>query len=396
MALAGLFAACCGLLFPTGTTAFAGELASANEETGGTCHALLVGGYPGSPVYSRRYRDWLRRVHSYLTETAGVPERQVLVISDDDGSKPFSMDEIVVSIEKALEDMAGRVRAADQFVLVLVGHGALTAVPPAFVVRGPDADAELFARGLNAIKARNQVVLNFTSSSGAFIKHIKGEDRVNIAANSSMEGIEPVYAEFFLRGLESRRADQERPGSTGGMGAPGAGRADGVITLLEAYNWATYQTALWISRQNYVEGGSWKVDGKESAEVFRKMCDGSMGTLGARRLARGSREDIPDEIVRIRPGSEIPWSWSTRRILSERASLEDCGEEVGISALSIAEAPAAAERAWDVEAAEPTEPVEFKERSDADFRPLAGREKGEPGHLARRVVLGRPELFSER
>lgn len=370
------------LVFFSGTS----RVARAEENTRGTCHALLVGGHPGSAVYARRYRDWLRRFHSYLTKEAGVPESDLLVISDDDGFE----DRIVggkasaETIPEAFKEMAGKVRPADQFVLIVIGHGAITVEPPTFVVRGPDPDATLFARGLDAIKARNQVVLNFTSSSGAFVRHLRGRNRVNIAANSATEGVEPVYAEFFLRGLESRRAD--------GMGEPEAGGKDGVVTLLEAYNWATYQTALWISRLTFdQDSGSWKLDGTESVEIFERLCTGPEGVLGARRLAPGSRRDVPDEVVRIRPGRRIPYSWASRRALSEHASLEDCDEEAGISALSVAEAREAPVRqAWDVE------PVEFGKPSGPDFRPLAGRKKGEPGHLARRVVLGRPRLFFER
>ena len=157
-------------------------------------HALLVGGHPGSAVYARRYRDWLRRFHSYLTREAGVPEGNLLVISDDDGFEDGHVrgKASAETIPEALGEMAGKVRPADQFVLVLVGHGAITGEPPTFVVRGPDPDADVFRRGLDAIKARNQVVLNFTSSSGAFARHLRGRNRVNIAANSATEGVEPV------------------------------------------------------------------------------------------------------------------------------------------------------------------------------------------------------------
>ena len=74
---------------------------------------------------------------------------------------------------------------------------------------------------------------------GSFVESLAAPGRVNIAATSPEESAESVLAEFFLRALETGAAD--------GEGAAAKTR-DGRVTLLEALNWASYQTALWISR----------------------------------------------------------------------------------------------------------------------------------------------------
>jgi hypothetical protein len=352
-------------------------------EAEGSCHALIVSGLPGSPVYAKRYRDWTKRFHYYFTRTVGFPAENVVVLSGDEA---FT-DEIVKekatkeSIRRALEVAAFKVKPEDQFVLVLVGHGVITANPPTFVVPGPDPNAAEMGKLLDEVRARNQAVLNFTASAGASVPHFAGAGRVNIAANSPAEGNEPIFCEFFLRGLESKRAD--------GMGAPEAGRRDGIVTVLEAYNWATWETAQWISRQSYVQGGLWRLDGRESVEVFKKLCSGPKDALGARRLAPGSSKTSPDATVRIKPEKYLTMDWATRRVLSERASLEDCGEKIPISALLSWRVP---ERPGEEVDADPAEEETFKK----GYEPLAGTEKGEPGHLARRVVLGSPRLAPGR
>ena len=53
-------------------------------------------------------------------------------------------------------------------------------------------------------------------------------------------------------------------------------------------------------------------------------------------------------------------------IIGEHAVLEDCGEDSGVAALRA-----------------------------TGYEPVAGAKPGEPGHLARRVVLGRPALLPE-
>jgi len=341
---------CFLVLLLTACVAAAGE---------GACHALLVGGLPGAPVYARRYRDWLKRFHALLAR-AGVPAGNIRVLTGDKGFKdaivsgPATAD----SIRTALAEMSDVVKADDQVVLVLVGHGSVADMSPTLILPGPDARATQMADGLNALEARRQIVLDLTASAGESLKAFARTGRVSLAATSPGEANEPVYAEFFLRGIETKAAD--------GEGAPGAGRKDGTVTLLEAYNWAAGQTAFWIVRQKLADR-AWLVEGKESVALFRKLCEGPAGEPAARQLAPGSRPDAEDERLPFRPeDGRIDAFWRGRRVITEHAVLEDCGEETGVTALR-----------------------------GVGYEPLAGRKQGEPGHLARRVVLGRPALLAD-
>lgn len=326
----------------------------------GQAYALLVGAMPGEALYAQHYRDWLKRLHACLTQSAGVPAANVVVLS---GDKEFK-DPIVAglataeSVKKALAEMAGKVKAEDQFVLVLIGHGVATEKPPTLVLPGLDVSAQELADGLAAIAARNQAVVNLSSASGGSVSTFARQGRVVVSATSPNEGGEPIFPEFFLRGLESKRAD--------GEGAPVAGAKDGQVTLLEAYNWATRETAFWIMRLSKTDGG-WKLDGKESVEIFVKLYAAPPGAPATQKLAAASDRTKADEPVAIKPpGGTIDQSWVSRRVLSEHAILEDCGEKDGVTAIGA-----------------------------EGYQPLAGHKPGEPGCLARRVVLGRAELLPD-
>jgi hypothetical protein len=319
----------------------------------GTCHALLVGGLPGAPVYARRYRDWLKRCHAHLVGT-GVPAANVRVLSGDKGfTNPIvSGPATAESVWTALLEMSDRVKAGDQFVLVLIGHGSVADMSPTVILPGPDLASRQIADALDALPTHRQVVLNFTASAGDSLKDLARSGRINVAATSPGEANEPVYAEFFLRALEAKLAD--------GEGAP----KDGAVTILEAYNWATAQTAWWIVRQK-LAGDTWRVEGKESVELFRRLCEGPLDEPAARQLAAGSQMNADDPVYALRPeGGKIDDFWRGRRVVTEHATLEDCGEETGVTALQA-----------------------------QGYRPLAGRKAGEPGHLARRVVLGRAAML---
>jgi hypothetical protein len=332
----------------------AGEAAKQGE-----CYALLVSGLPGPPIYAKRYADWLKRFHAYLTKTAKVPAENIVVLSGDDAFK----DAIVAgkatreTVTKAIASLAKKVQPDDQFVLVLVGHGAVAQTLPSFIIPGQDINAQELADALAAIRARNQVVLDFTASSGDSVRFLARGGRVTLAATSPTEVTEPVLAEFFLRGLESLRAD--------GEGAPAAGARDGAVTLLEATNWASHQAAMWIARMKSTESG-WKVDGKESVEIFQKLYVGAEGEPATRKLSPDSNATAPDEAVELRPKGGLNEFWLSRRIVAEHAVLEDCGLEKGVSPLT-----------------------------NDGYKPIDGAKDGEPGWLARRTVLGRPALLSQ-
>ena len=114
-------------------------------------------------------------------------------------------------------------------------------------------------------------------------------------------------------------------------------------------------------------GPEWRLEGKESVEIFEKLYGTPPGAPGTQKLAADSDRSKPDAPVQIKPvGGKIDESWIARRVLSEQAVLEDCGEKDGVSALR-----------------------------EAGYEPLAGSKPGEPGNLARRVVLGMADLLPE-
>jgi hypothetical protein len=326
-------------------------------------YAVLVGGMPSSPVFARRFQDWLTRFDQLLIK-GGVPAGNIVVLSGDASFKSplvkgsATRDSIVAAIGEA----AKTVRTQDQFLLVIVGHGSLSDAKPGLVLPGADLDPDTLAKALAGINAENQVVLNLAGASGDFLKSLAKKGRVNISATSPEENAEPAFAEFFLRGLESNRADGE------------GGAKDGVTTLLEAYNWATHQAALWIMRQVGNKEGTWTVNGKESVEIFHKLFDGPepagpLSNDGSRKLSAESDATKPDEAVQLVVPPDLKpreaHEWAGRRIVNEHAQVEDAGQESGLSAL----------------------------RGEQGYEAIVAG-KDEEGGRAGRVVLGRPALLA--
>ncbi len=318
----------------------------------GQSYALLIGGLPGQDPYGKWYTDWLTRFQTYLTQTAHVPAANITLLSGKDAT----FEAITATVTR----LAKGIKPQDQFIVFMVGHGEIGGTAPTLSLAGPDPTAQQLAALLNTIPAKNQVVLNFSASSGDFLKALSAPNRVNITATSPTELEEPVIAEFFLRGLESKRADADK---------------NGTITMLEAYNWAAQQTAYWIGRWQETDTGVnkddpttaagptvWKASGKETVEIFEKLYAG----VPNRKLDPASDKNAADAPVDlIPPGGNVTSDWATRRVVDEHATLEDNGQGIGVS-----------------------------EIGDKGLQPILGQKPGDPGYLAAHTVLGNPQLLS--
>jgi len=296
----------------------------------GKCYAVLVGGTPGSPMYSARYQDWLKRFKSYLTGKAGVPAENITVLSADPAFKEaVQITKGSEDVVKAIAAAGGKCGADDQFILFMVGHGYSMEPEESFALPVKDLRTAELKQALLGVKSRKQIILNFSTSSGAFLGGVAAKGRINLTATNGPESNAPIFSEFFLRGLESGRAD--------GEGAP----KDGKVSVLEAYNWATFQTAEWTVRQ-MADGEEWAVEGKETCEIFKKLYVFPNDPEGKKMSAK-SKPEAPDAIYGLKlivEGPEADASkkfWNGRRGILEHALIEDCGESVGIGALNVPE-----------------------------------------------------------
>jgi hypothetical protein len=308
----------------------------------GQSYALLIGGVGGQEPYGGWYTDWLTRFQTYLTKSARVPDANIAVLSGKDAT--------FEAITAAFGKFALRAKPQDQFILFIVGHGEITGLSPTLVLTGPDPTAQQIAALLNTVPAKNQVILNFSASSGDFLKALSSPGRINLTATSPTEIEEPVFTEFFLRGLESKRADADK---------------NGAVTMLEAYNWAAQQTALWIVRweqtgdPKQLDFSTWKASGRETVEIFKKL----YSNAPTRKLDPASDGNAADAPVAdlMPPDGQVTGAWASRRVVDEHALLEDSGQGIGVSVIT-----------------------------DKGLQPILGQKPGDPGYLAGRTVLGQP------
>lgn len=361
---AGIVALACGLLAAQTTSAPASRPAANAPVRPAACFALIIGGLGDRPAkpedlgkspYSRNILDWVSRFEAVLTK-AGVKSENLIVLTErgDDKAQPPRPQSTLDNVKKAFGQLKDNLQAGDQLVIVLVGHGQVNEPVGKFCLVGQDLTATELTNFLEKQPATNVALINCASGGAAMIRTAAAPGRVIIsAAGDDRDGNQTYFAEFFLSGYETGKADLD---------------GDGIITLLEAYAYAARATANFYHRQYLLTDAEtrepsdpleWDVRGKETRKVWRKLYEGTSNKLGQPKegtaAARDSEAD--DEPV----FGEYNKAWVGRRLLAEHARLDDTDGKTGFFL-------------W--------KPYEFV--------PLPKVAPGQEGYTAARTVLGRP------
>ena len=328
-----------------------------------TVRAVLVAGLGGSKAYSRSLLDWTNRFHAVLTKRCGVPAKNVIVLTEaaDAKAKPPRIKATVKNIREALAKVALAIREQDQFILFMVGHGQINEPVGKLCLPGPDLKADDLADMVDEVPTDNMVIINCSSGGAEFVKALAVSGRVLISgAGAGNDGTQAYFAEFFLRGYETGRADANK---------------DKTTDLMEAYVYAARETANFYHRQYLMPAGgrraegaanTWHVRGKETRAIWRKLYAGTNNKLGMPTSRPG---DPPLPNLDTEPDPKPKFGrfdrhWHNRRVLAEHARLDDDGGRKGFFL-------------W--------QPYKFQK--------LPADKPRNVGFLSRRTVLGKPELL---
>ncbi|HVT39651.1 MAG TPA: hypothetical protein VHE78_11440 [Gemmatimonadaceae bacterium] len=193
-------------------------------------HVLIISGLGGEAQYSRLFADLSRKLVLALHERAGVPEREIVWLGEDSVSTAGQYGGISTKahVLRVVQGLATRVRAGDQVVFILVGHGAGEGPDSRISIPGPDLSATDFAAILARFPAQRIAFVDLTSASGDMIATLSAPGRVIITATkTAFERNESHFARFFVDAFAKDVADADK---------------DGRVSLLEAFKYAAAET----------------------------------------------------------------------------------------------------------------------------------------------------------
>ena len=198
--------------------ALAGVLVFGTGPARAELYYLIVGGLGGDPVYAESFAESASAMAEAARRTVG--DARVTLLSGEGATRE--------ALEAAFASLNRRLAAADRLAVFLVGHGTYDGTDYKFNLTGPDIDGAAFSALLEQVPARNQLVVNATSASGAVLETWAGDGRAVITATrSGRERNATRFAEYWANALSSADADVNKNGS---------------LTAQEAYDYASRRT----------------------------------------------------------------------------------------------------------------------------------------------------------
>jgi hypothetical protein len=183
---------------------------------------LTVSGLGGEQEYEQRFAGWASDLTKLLQNE---PNAKVDSLIGKDATK--------ANIEAKLHALAATAKAADNFTLLLIGHGTYD-VDYKFNIPGVDMTGAELAALLDKIPA-NQCIVNMTSSSGGSIAALQKSKRVVITATKAgTEKNATVFARYFIEAMRDPAADADK---------------NEAISALEAFRYAEQKTAKFFEDQ---------------------------------------------------------------------------------------------------------------------------------------------------
>ena len=187
---------------------------------GAETYYLIVSGLGGEPGYSERFAQQALSLAQSAQRTLDGDERVTLLRGDEATSD---------AVTDALERLAATVAEGDTVAVFLIGHGSFDGEQYKLNLPGPDLDGETLNELFAALPARQQVIVNTTSASGAVLEAWAADGRTLITATKSGgERNATRFAEQWALALASEEADANR---------------NGAITVQEAYDFAARKVA---------------------------------------------------------------------------------------------------------------------------------------------------------
>jgi hypothetical protein len=138
-------------------------------------------------------------------------------------------------VRRVLGDLARRMTADDQLLVLLVGHGtSLGGDEAKFNLVGPDLSASAWADLVKPIAGR-LVFVNATGASFPFLRALAGRRRVIITATDSAgQQFETVFPEYFVKAFDDAAADVDK---------------NGRVSIWEAFAYASAGVRSWFQQR---------------------------------------------------------------------------------------------------------------------------------------------------
>ena len=269
-------------------------------------HVLIVEGLGGDSQYAQEFHETQQSLQKAAQSLTGA--HSIVSLTGEAATR----DRIVAS----LRSLAKNLRAEDRLAVYLVGHGSYDGYFYKFNIPGADMTGEELSKLLDAIPAKNQLVIATGSASGALADLLKRDARVVITATRS--GSERNATRFgveFTAALRDPATDLDKNGS---------------VSAQEAFDAASRKVKDYFEREKRLASEHARLEGATAARFTVAQLHGAAPALSDNPAVDGlqqQRKQLQERIeeLRLRKDSlgEKEYLAQFEKLALELAEVED-------------------------------------------------------------------------
>lgn len=229
---------------------------------GAATYYVTVAGLGGEPEYEQRFAGQAHDLDKVFR--AAGPMAHVYTLT---GAKATA-----AQLRSTIATVAQSSTAADEFVLILIGHGSFDGSEYKFNMVGPDLSAAELAALCDKVPTKRQLVVDTTSASGGAVAALERSGRAVIAATKSgTEKNATVFARYWVEALQDPAADTDK---------------NEAVTAMEAYTYAAKKTAAFYDGQKRLATEHAVFDDTGRGEPVREAGNGQGQLLSSLTILR--------------------------------------------------------------------------------------------------------------
>lgn len=201
-------------------------------------HVVIIAGKGGTEAYTEKFGQFALQLHDALITQHHFSPRQITLFAESAATLPATtLPSRLAQIENTFAGLATSLAREDMLAVILFGHGSDDGAFAKLNLEGPDARDIDFARWLERLPCRRQVLINTTAASANFLEKLSRSERIVITATRSAdEKYTTAFPEFFVEALvKPAEADLDK---------------DLKISLLEAFDYARDRVVRFYEQAN--------------------------------------------------------------------------------------------------------------------------------------------------
>lgn len=161
-------------------------------------YITIIQGLDGNEEYGKQFTAQSEKLLAAASSVTG--KDQVKLLNGDAASRE--------QVQAHFDALAKAMKPADRLTVYLVGHGSYDGFEYKFNIPGPDLTGDDLANILGAQPAKQQIIVNLGSSSGATQTLLKADNRTVVTATrNGEERLATRFGTYFANALEDSAAD---------------------------------------------------------------------------------------------------------------------------------------------------------------------------------------------